>query len=798
MTTWVAYGGDDVEVRSTGLGGSPLLVPGATIGLYLDAGAATPAASPADIRVVGGGTLTLPLTVNTVSQVPVFEARDDATLYYRVNGGPIARLYQNTGPQVSALSALIAGKVSKSSLFYDVTDAGAVHDGTTDDTTAIHTARDAAGVGGRVYFPPGTYVVKNLRASLNGQTWLLHPQAVLKLASSALATDDMLRATATADVTIEDGQWDFTASPSRTHMVYTTSCDGFTIRNIFRMTGPATAGDWYGLSAVNVSNVRFTNNRLRNACIFVQNSVAASSGIIKTDVRITGNTVDYTGNTNSYVTGITVRGEITVTSSITNVHVDDNTVLGPMRTVNNNNAGIALWRCFNVTCNDNTVDGWCFGITNPRCSDMTVADNTVRNFCAYGIELPLAIGVTVSGGTLDPGTVGAGLTAGTVSGIAVEGGDASEVIISGVLFQNYASQFGIFTGSGGTDRNIHVTGCIFKMTGASQAWRANGLVQNCSFIANDVEMDADAASAAVYVSAGGFDGLTMVANTLKSVNTGLKVAISSGNIDNLLMTANRPQTVTNLRTFTLTGSATKGTNLRIVGNTVPGVDETTIRTKAGAPVDADYDGVVDGLLALDTTAVRINARVGGVWTPVSTSPFEQYQTSLLATGEETVPRQVVPFGTYYTPAPTGEVRGAQFVARKTQTITQVRVITGNTAAAATPTLCKLGVYTVDASGNLTLVASTASDTTLFAAASTTYTRSFVASFTKTAGVRYSVVVLVVTAGTAPNFQGLGASTENGILPMLATRLTAQTDLPASITVGTLATNCAPIYAVLLP
>lgn len=116
MTTWVAYGGDDVEVRSTGLGGSPLLVPGAAIGLYLDAGAATPATSPTDVRVAGGGTLTLPLTVNTVSQVPAFEARGDATLYYRINGGPITRLYPVAGPQVAAALAAATGAVASPSV----------------------------------------------------------------------------------------------------------------------------------------------------------------------------------------------------------------------------------------------------------------------------------------------------------------------------------------------------------------------------------------------------------------------------------------------------------------------------------------------------------------------------------------------------------------------------------------------------------------------------------------------------------------------------------------------------------
>ncbi len=36
-----------------------------------------------------------------------------------------------------------------------------------------------------------------------------------------------------------------------------------------------------------------------------------------------------------------------------------------------------------------------------------------------------------------------------------------------------------------------------------------------------------------------------------------------------------------------------------------------------------------------------------------------------------------------------------------------------TAAAVTPTLCRVGIYTIDGSGNLTLAASIASDTTIW-------------------------------------------------------------------------------------
>lgn len=177
-----------------------------------------------------------------------------------------------------------------------------------------------------------------------------------------------------------------------------------------------------------------------------------------------------------------------------------------------------------------------------------------------------------------------------------------------------------------------------------------------------------------------------------------------------------------------------------------------------------------------------------------------YQWPLLAAGEETLPRATLGFTSsgFYVPTVSGRVFGAQFVARKTETCAQMRVYTGNVAAGATPTLCKMGVYSVASNGDHTLVASTASDTALFAAAITGYTRSFQASFTKVAGARYAAVVLVVTAATAPNFVGLLGSIEFSAASVLATRLDSQTDLPASIAVGSLLTNASATYAALLP
>lgn len=76
-----------------------------------------------------------------------------------------------------------------------------------------------------------------------------------------------------------------------------------------------------------------------------------------------------------------------------------------------------------------------------------------------------------------------------------------------------------------------------------------------------------------------------------------------------------------------------------------------------------------------------------------------------------------------------------------------------TTAAAGVTLCRYGIYTADASGTATLVARTASDTTIFNASNTVFTRSldttggYPASYTLTAGTRYAVAICIAASNT---------------------------------------------------
>ena len=148
----------------------------------------------------------------------------------------------------------------------------------------------------------------------------------------------------------------------------------------------------------------------------------------------------------------------------------------------------------------------------------------------------------------------------------------------------------------------------------------------------------------------------------------------------------------------------------------------------------------------------------------------------------------------------GSLRMTYFTCGKTESISQVRLHTGSTAAGATPTICRIAVYLVDdATQNLTLVASTANDTTLFAAATTEYVKAFSAPFTKYKGNRYAIGVLVVTAAAVPNFCGQNSipAAETGKPPRI-TAYSAQADIVGSITDASLTTGASRIYFALVP
>ena len=148
---------------------------------------------------------------------------------------------------------------------------------------------------------------------------------------------------------------------------------------------------------------------------------------------------------------------------------------------------------------------------------------------------------------------------------------------------------------------------------------------------------------------------------------------------------------------------------------------------------------------------------------------------------------------------TGLLRFTYFTAKSSTVRTNLNLYSGSTAAAATPSLVRAGVYSVDAAtGDLTRVATIASDTSIFAAANTLYTRALEASWTPVAGARYAFALLVVTAATAPTQNGgvIGSTTLTSIAalsPRLAASLSSQSDLPTSATDASLTNQGVGIF-----
>lgn len=148
----------------------------------------------------------------------------------------------------------------------------------------------------------------------------------------------------------------------------------------------------------------------------------------------------------------------------------------------------------------------------------------------------------------------------------------------------------------------------------------------------------------------------------------------------------------------------------------------------------------------------------------------------------------------------GVLRFSFFTARKTETINSVRVPPGAVAAGATPTLIRVGIYSVAANGDLALIFSSVSDTSKLASTSSSSSFALSATWSKVAGTRYAVGLLVVTAATAPQVPGQNnmPTTEGAVAPRINGALSSQADLPASSTDVALGSTGSRLYFALVP
>jgi hypothetical protein len=176
------------------------------------------------------------------------------------------------------------------------------------------------------------------------------------------------------------------------------------------------------------------------------------------------------------------------------------------------------------------------------------------------------------------------------------------------------------------------------------------------------------------------------------------------------------------------------------------------------------------------------------------------QLARLATGQETYPRLLAKDASVSSAS--GRLRLTYWTARKTETCTQLRLISGSTAAAPAPTLVRGGIYSIDSVGAGTLAAAFANDVAVFSAANTTYTKALTAALPVLAGQTYATATIVVTAAAAPTISGIvnagSVAAEYGLAEWMGFFLDGQADLPAGVALAALTASASMIYGVVLP
>lgn len=154
------------------------------------------------------------------------------------------------------------------------------------------------------------------------------------------------------------------------------------------------------------------------------------------------------------------------------------------------------------------------------------------------------------------------------------------------------------------------------------------------------------------------------------------------------------------------------------------------------------------------------------------------------------PREVGVTGTLVTVS--GNLMLSYFRPPRAFTAANIAFYSTATAAGATPTLVKFGLFSVAANGDLTLIGVTASDTAIFSAANTRYSRALLTPVALTAGVTYASAMLLTTAAALPTLLSPNALSPTASAlsqtPRLSGSIAGQTDISASYASASVANN----------
>ena len=351
----------------------------------------------------------------------------------------------------------------------NVKDFGATGDGITNDTAAIHAAKDAAGVGGTVVFPTGTYVAAGLVLDKASQVWQILPNAtIISEGSSHLAgliTVSAANVTITGGGTIDGNRavigvgdehaWGIIAT-----IIGTVDASDLTVQDVTIQNTPY-YGVWGQGSRTRVLHSRFTGNYgtpIMLASYYLAIQLGGTVIQDTYDMEASDNFIDRTGEGASLLNAsIKFGGNSGTGGEFRSYRAKAlrNTILMPASPTDTQGyvCGIEFAYSHSGLAEGNKIVNGVMGISFARGNDGKAVSNTLTGQTLAAIELSRSPGCVVQDNVID----GLGLLGSVPSGSGIwftGTGSDNATITGNRIFGLHTNGVGIADGGSGTRVSI--------------------------------------------------------------------------------------------------------------------------------------------------------------------------------------------------------------------------------------------------------------------------------------------------------------------------------------------------------
>lgn len=459
-----------------------------------------------------------------------------------------------THPASDFAPLIVGGKgvVRKDELIINAKDYGCKADGTTDDTVNVQSARNTAGNGGTVYFPPGTYILDGVQMSYANQTWVLHDAAIFKLKNRA-ANGYTVKITANGARFlggIIDGN---KANQAGGNMFQVNNCndiriEGTTFQNAYT----------YGLTLAGVKRAEVVKCYFTNTTNFAANFGYSATNGSCDDILFDRNVINNLGVSGNNCGGVGSCGDATVHNNRivfrgNRIFINKPILSNSLGCIGSVNTDVTI-----VEENDLVGSDICVSIAG-NSSKATITGNTMSGFYDYAIEFA---------GTTTDSTAVANTMDSTGSGASSHcvalNNTAANCVISGNTMLS-ATGAAILMSAGVVDTTI--TGNGIRQTGTAQQGAIMGnSAARINVNGNTIQGVSGVKAALWLISCAG--EILFSGNRVRSMDTAMVTlsAASAVTTDYLTIVGNTGYCVPAVQTLDCLGAL--GTHSTITANTV--------------------------------------------------------------------------------------------------------------------------------------------------------------------------------------------------------------------------------------